>query len=185
MDTAACLAGQFITHPVSSAVSSAVSCCQLLSGITINTVMKISEILQPKQPSAINYTETLDVVAQDTAPSNRSAIMDGVSRVLRRVAGKGVKQGFRCTSGTRKGRVVANAKTCNARLNPSKGAKISQKRRAKAKQTAIKRAKTMRSGGASQRLKGIQIRTGKGTSPMARSGKLLKSKFVKPAKSKK
>ena len=83
--------------------------------------MKISEILQPKQPSAINDTKTLDVVAQDTAPSNRSAIM----------------------------------------------------------------AKTMRSGGASQRLKGIQIRTGKGTSPMARSGKLLKSKFVKPAKSKK
>ena len=181
MDTAAYLASQFITHPVSSAVS----CRQLPSGITINTVMKISEILQPKQPSAINDTETLDVVAQDTAPSNRSAIMDGVSRVLRRVAGKGVKQGFRCTSGTRKGRVVANAKTCNARLNPSKGAKISQKRRAKAKQTAIKRAKTMRSGGASQRLKGIQIRTGKGTSPMARSGKLLKSKFVKPAKSKK
>jgi len=185
MDTAACLAGQFITHPVSSAVSCCVSCCQLPSGITINTVMKISEILQPKQPSAINDTKTLDVVAQDTAPSNRSAIMDGVSRVLRRVAGKGVKQGFRCTSGTRKGRVVANAKTCNARLNPSKGAKISQKRQAKAKQTAIKRSRTMRSGGASQRLKGIQIRTGKGTSPMGRSGKLLKSKFVKPAKSKK
>lgn len=31
MDTAACLASQFITHPVSSAVSSCVSCCQLLS----------------------------------------------------------------------------------------------------------------------------------------------------------
>ncbi len=31
MDTAAYLAGQFITHPVSSAVSSCVSCCQLLS----------------------------------------------------------------------------------------------------------------------------------------------------------
>ena len=105
--------------------------------------------------------------------------MDGVSRVLRRVAGKGVKQGFRCTSGTRKGRVVANAKTCNARLNPSKGAKISQKRR------AMKRSRTMRSGGSSNLLKGIQIRTHKGSSPVARSGKLLKSKFVKPAKSKK
>ena len=182
MDTAACLAGQFITHPVSSAVSSAVSCCQLLSGITINTVMKISEILQPKQPSAINYTETLDVVAQDTAPSNRSAIMDGVSRVLRRVAGKGVKQGFRCTSGTRKGRVVANAKTCNARLNPSKGAKISQKRQAKAKQTAAKRARTIRSGGGSRRLKGIQIGTSKGTAPMKKGSRLQKSRIIKPKK---
>lgn len=147
--------------------------------------MKISEILQPKQPSVINDSKTQYVVAQDIVSPNCSAIMDGVSRVLRRVAGKGVKQGFRCTSGTRKGRVVANAATCNARLNPAKGAKISQKRRAKAKQTAIKRAKTMRSGGSSQRLKGIQIRTGKGSSPMARGGKLLKSKFVKPTQSKK
>ena len=147
--------------------------------------MKISEILQPKQPSAINDTKILDVVAQDTASSNRSAIMDGVNRILRRVKGKGLKQGFRCTSGARKGRIVAQSATCNARLNPSKGAKISQKRQAKAKQTAMKRARTMKSGGSSNLLKGIQIRTQKGSSPVARSGKLLKSKFVKPAKSKK
>ena len=147
--------------------------------------MKISEILQPKMPSAINSAETQDVVAQDIVSSNRSAIMDGVERILRRVRGKGLKQGFRCTSGPRAGRIVAQSSTCNARLNPSKGAKISQKRQAKAKQTAIKATRTKRSGGASQRLKGIQISRGRGSAPTRKSGRLLKSKFVKPIKSKK
>lgn len=147
--------------------------------------MKISEILQPKNPSAINNTITQDVVPQDIASHNRSAIMDGVERILRRVRGKGLKQGFRCTSGPRAGRIVAQSSTCNARLNPSKGAKISQKRRAKASATAIKATRTKRSGGASQRLKGIQISKGKGSAPTRKSGRLLKSKFVKPIKSKK
>ena len=144
--------------------------------------MKISEILQPKMPSAINNTVTQDLVPQDIASSNRSAIMDGVSRILRRVAGKGLKQGFRCTSGPRKGRVVAQSATCNARLNPSKGAKISQKRQAKAKQTAIKRARTMRAGGASRRLKGIQIGGGQGTAPLKKSSRLQKSRIIRPKK---
>ena len=154
----------------------------MLSVGLINTFMKISEILQPKQPSAINDTKILDVVAQDIASSNRSAIMDGVNRILRRVKGKGLKQGFRCTSGARKGRIVAQSATCNARLNPSKGAKISQKRQIKARQTAIKRARTMRAGGASRRLKGIQIGGGRGTASMQKGSKLQKSRIVKPKK---
>jgi len=144
--------------------------------------MKISEILQPKTPSAINSTETQAVVAQDIVSSNRSAIMDGVERILRRVRGKGLKQGFRCTSGPRAGRIVAQSSTCNARLNPGKGAKISQKRQAKARQTAIKSTRTKRSGGASRRLKGIQIQKGLGSAPMKRSSKLQKSRIVKPKK---
>ena len=147
--------------------------------------MKISEILQPKTPSAINSTETQAVVAQDIVSSNRSAIMDGVERILRRVRGKGLKQGFRCTSGPRAGRIVAQSSTCNARLNPGKGAKISQKRRAKASATAMKARRTKGSGGASQRLKGIQINKSKGSAPIKKSHKFLKSKIVAPKKSKK
>lgn len=147
--------------------------------------MKISEILQPKTPNAINNTVAQDVVAQDVVSNNRSAIMDGVERILRRVRGKGLKQGFRCTSGPRAGRIVAQSSTCNARLNPGKGAKISQKRQAKAKQTAIKAKRTKGSGGASQRLKSIQISKGRGSAPMKSGSKLLKSKFVKPHRSKK
>lgn len=147
--------------------------------------MKISEILQPKMPSAINPAETQAVVAQDIVSSNRSAIMDGVERILRRVRGKGLKQGFRCTSGPRAGRIVAQSSTCNARLNPGKGAKIAQKRLAKASATAIKARRTKGSGGASRRLKGIQISKGKGSAPIKKSHRLLKSKIVAPKKSKK
>ena len=88
--------------------------------------MKISEILKPKTPSAINSIEAQYLVPQDVVVANHttttdSAIAEGIKRVLRRVAGKGLKQGFRCTSGPRKGRVVAQSSTCNARLNPLKG----------------------------------------------------------------
>ena len=153
----------------------------------INIAMKISEILIPKMPNAFDTIKAQDLVPQAVVASNNStttesAIAEGIKRVLRRVAGKGLKQGFRCTSGTRKGRVVANAKTCNARLNPLKGAKIAQKRQRVAKQTAMKRSRTMRSGGASRRLKGIQIGTGKGTAPMKKGSRLQKSKIVKPKK---
>lgn len=123
-----------------------------------------------------------------------SSIAEGVSRILRRKAGQGIKPGFRCTSGPRKGRIVANPETCFARLQPIKGAKIAQKRQMKAKQTARKRARTMKSGGASQRLKGAQLRQVKGSAPMKqaskmksssgmkKSGKMQKSKIVKPKK---
>lgn len=144
--------------------------------------MKISEILGPKIASSINPAQAQDTVPQDVVSYNRSAIMDGVSRILRRVKGKGLKQGFRCTSGARKGRIVAQSATCNARLNPGKGAKISQKRQAKARQTAIKRARTMRAGGASRRLKGIQVGGGRGTASMQKGSRLQKSKIIKPKK---
>ena len=153
--------------------------------------MKISEILQSNLSSAINSSKPQDVVPQDVVVSNTTATMtsgiaEGISRVLRRVKGKGLKQGFRCTSGPRKGRVVARSSTCNARLNPGKGAKISQKRQRVARQTAMKRSRTMRSGGASQRLKHIQIGKTLGktrnTSAMKKGSRLQKSKIIKPKK---
>ena len=153
--------------------------------------MKISEILQSNLSSAINSSKPQDVVPQDVVVSNTTATMtsgiaEGISRVLRRVRGKGLKQGFRCTSGPRKGRVVARSSTCNARLNPGKGVKISQKRQRVARQTAMKRSRTMRSGGASQRLKHIQIGKTLGktrnTSAMKKGSRLQKSKIIKPKK---
>jgi hypothetical protein len=158
-----------------------------LSVGTINIVMKIIEILNLKTSNTINANKTQHlvpqaVVASDNSTTTDSAIAEGINRVLRRVAGKGLKQGFRCTSGPRKGRVVAKSSTCNARLSPLKGAKIAQKRQRVAKQTAMKRSRTMRSGGASRRLKGIQIGRGKGTAPLKRGSRLQKSKIIKPKK---
>ena len=112
-----------------------------------------------------------------------SSIAEGISRILRRQRGKGLKTGFRCTSGPRKGRIVANPETCFARLNPVKGAKIAQKRQARAKATAKKRARTMKSGGASRRLQKIQIdKNRQSAAPLKRAGRLQKSRIVKPRK---
>ena len=142
--------------------------------------MKLSEILQPKIVSVKPVLESQDVVPQDTVSQECiSAIAEGITRILRRVKGKGVKTGFRCTSGPRKGRIVANADTCNARKNVSKGSKISGTRRATSQQRSIKAGLTKKYHGGSRSLKSLQHghKKSSGGAP-----KLLKSKFIKSHK---
>ena len=107
--------------------------------------MKITELLLASKESkdtgssatissAIKGDQTQDIVPQDIVSENwqgtieeqpdHSAIAEGVSQILRRTKGKAPKQGFRCSSGPRKGRIVAKPSTCFAKLNPVKGAKI-------------------------------------------------------------
>jgi hypothetical protein len=70
--------------------------------------MRITEIIQPKSSSAVVESKTQDPVPQHTVSQVCvSAIAEGVSQILRRVKGKGLRPGFRCTSGPRKGRIVA------------------------------------------------------------------------------
>ena len=171
--------------------------------------MKISEItLVPTKSedtkssatisSAIQGDQAQDVVPQDIVPetidghivehSDHSAIAEGVSQILRRTKGKAPKQGFRCSSGPRKGRIVAKPSTCFQKTDPQKSAKIRKKRSIKATQAGKKLAQTKRSGAGSLRLKGAQIKKRKGSQPRhgksTRSGArpLLKSKIVKPKK---
>ena len=149
---------------------------------------------------------TQDIVPQDIVEKNRlttiepemvdgkilempdhSAISEGVSQIFRRKKGGAPKMGFRCTSGPRKGRIVAKPSTCFAKLDPTKSAKIRQKRQIKAKQAGKKLAITKRSGAGAKRLKGIQIKKTKGSAPaFGKAGvgarKPLKSKIVKPKK---
>ena len=123
--------------------------------------MRITEIIQSKPSSAIAESVTQDVVPQDTVSTVCvSAIAEGVSQILRRVKGKGLKPGFRCTSGPRKGRIVAKPSTCFMRRDSVKGAKIANKRQLKARTAGRKMAITKRSGGASRKLKRSQIKTG-------------------------
>ena len=123
--------------------------------------MRITEIIQTKSTSAVVESKAQEVVAQDIVSYNgHSAIMEGVSQILRRVKGKGLKPGFRCTSGPRKGRIVAKPSTCFAKRDTAKGAKIAKKRQIKAKQAGKKMGITKRSGGASRRLKRAQLKTG-------------------------
>ena len=123
--------------------------------------MRITEIIQSKPSSAMTESVTQDVVPQDLVSEECvSAIAEGVSQILRRVKGKGLKPGFRCTSGPRKGRIVAKPSTCFMRRDSVKGAKIAKKRQLKARTAGRKMAITKRSGGASRKLKRSQIKTG-------------------------
>ena len=169
--------------------------------------MKITEVLQASQEtkdtvssatisSAIKGDQTQDIVPQDIVSENfqgtieehpdHSAIAEGVSQILRRTKGKAPKQGFRCSSGPRKGRIVAKPSTCFQKTDPQKSAKIRKKRQIKATQAGKKLAQTKRSGAGSLRLKGAQIKKAKNKGPSFKprmKGKApVKSKIVRPKK---
>ena len=173
--------------------------------------MKITEItLVPKNledtkssatiSSVKEGNQTQDVVPQDIVSENisalevdsieehpdHSAIAEGVSQILRRTKGSRPKQGFRCSSGPRKGRIVAKPSTCFQKTDPKKSAKIRKKRQAKAGIAGKKLAQTKRSGAGSLRLKGAQIKKAKnkGKSVAKRAGARapIKSRIVKSKK---
>ena len=161
--------------------------------------MKISELmLVPKKSQdttscGTTYSDQKSGSAQDIVPENfegfieehpdHSAIAEGVSQILRRQKGGTPKQGFRCSSGPRKGRIVAKPSTCFQKYDPVKSAKIRKKRQIKATQAGKKLAQTKRSGAGSLRLKGAQIKkkSGKGPSVAKKIGgrSPIKSKIVK------
>ena len=172
---------------------------------TINTHMKISEFINvPKESkdttssattsSAIQGNQTQDIVPHDTASEqfegtieshpDHSAITEGVSQIFRRKKGGAPTKGFRCSSGPRKGRIVAKPSTCFAKTDPKKSAKIRKKRLAKAKVAGKKMAITKRSGGGSVRSKGIQIKQAKQKGPgfkaKMKAKAPIKSRIVKP-----
>ena len=176
--------------------------------------MKITELLNtPKKSpdtassgtiySITPETEAQDLVTQNNVPEkivaevvdgeilempDHSAITEGVSQIFRRQKGGAPTKGFRCSSGPRKGRIVAKPSTCFQKTDPQKSAKIRKKRQIKATQAGKKLAQTKRSGAGSLRLKGAQIKKRKGSQPRigksSRSGArpLMKSKIVKPKK---
>ena len=169
--------------------------------------MKITEItLVPTKPldatssttisSVTKGDQTQDIVSQDLVPEtvdgkilampDHSAITEGVSQIFRRQKGGKPKTGFRCTSGPRKGRIVAKPSTCFMKTDPQRSAKIRKKRQQKAGIAGKKLAQTKRSGAGSKRLKGIQIKKssqkGKGTAPRLKAVPMVKSKTIKPKK---
>ena len=140
--------------------------------------------------SAIKGQPTQDIVPEIIEgivleQSDHSAISEGVSQIFRRQKGKKPIKGFRCTSGPRKGRIVAKPSTCFQKTDPVKSAKIRKKRQQKARVAGKKLAQTKRSGAGARRLAGVQIKKTKGTQPKlggARTGArpLQKSRIIKP-----
>ena len=172
---------------------------------TINTHMKISEFINvPKESkdttssattsSAIQGNQTQDIVPHDLTSEqfegtieshpDHSAIAEGVSQIFRRKKGGAPTKGFRCSSGPRKGRIVAKPSTCFAKTDPVKSAKIRKKRQQKAAIAGKKLAMTKRSGAGSQRLKGAQIKQAKQKGPgfkaKMKARAPIKSRIVKP-----
>ena len=166
--------------------------------------MKITELLNTPEKSkdttscgttssAIKGQPTQDIVSHNQVSEvfegtieehpDHSAIAEGVSQILRRAKKGTVKQGFRCSSGPRKGRIVAKPSTCFQKLDPQKGAKIRKKRLQKAGIAGKKMSQTKRSGSASLRLKGAQIKKGKNKGksfkPRMKGRSPIKSKIVK------
>ena len=166
--------------------------------------MKIKEFIIVPQGSkdttscGTTYSGQKTGSAQDIVPlevdssidehPDHSAITEGVSQIFRRKAGGAPTKGFRCTSGPRKGRIVAKPSTCFAKTDPQRSAKIRKKRQIKAKIAGKKMGIRKRSGAGSRRLKGVQIKTkrmgvgGKGTASPRKSSAPLKSKTIKPKK---
>ena len=144
--------------------------------------MKITELLNTPEKSkdttscgttssAIKGQPTQDIVSHNQVSEvfegtieehpDHSAIAEGVSQILRRAKKGTVKQGFRCSSGPRKGRIVAKPSTCFQKTDPVRSAKIRKKRQQKARVAGKKLAQTKRSGAGSLRLKGAQIKKAK------------------------
>ena len=172
--------------------------------------MKIKELINtPKKSFDTTNSGTIysiesepqaqDIVSQNNTPErilpemvdnqilempDHSAIAEGVSQILRRQKGGAPKQGFRCSSGPRKGRIVAKPSTCFMKTDPVRSAKIRKKRQIKATQAGKKLAQTKRAGAGSLRLKGAQIKKasqkGKSFSPRLKGRSPVKSKIVRP-----
>ena len=113
-----------------------------ITEITLVPIKTKDTVSSATTSSAIKGDQTQDLVPQDIVSENwqgtieehpdHSAIAEGVSQILRRTKGKAPKQGFRCSSGPRKGRIVAKPSTCFQKTDPKKSAKIRKKRQAKA-----------------------------------------------------
>ena len=80
-----------------------------------------------------------------------------VGQIYRRVGSK-LKRGFRCQSGMRKGRIVADPATCNKPKDIKRMVRAKVTRKRLGKRAAIQRSLTMRRDPASKRLRSLQPR---------------------------
>ena len=87
-------------------------------------------------------------------------LIEGVTTIFGKSGNKTVRK-YRCTSGTRKGRIVAKPATCNAPKNIKASNTLKKTRRSKGKTISIKSTRTKRTNPASQRLK--RMNTGRRT----------------------
>ena len=83
-------------------------------------------------------------------------ITEGFTSVFAKQGNKSVRK-YRCTSGPRKGRVVAKAATCNAPINVKKSVQLKKTRRSKGQTIDVKRSRTTRTSPTTQKLKRLNV----------------------------
>lgn len=84
-------------------------------------------------------------------------ITEGASLIFGKKGNKVVRK-YRCTSGTRKGRIVAKPSTCTAPKRAKAAATMKATRRAKGRTQAIKTSRTKSYNAASRRLSKVNRR---------------------------
>jgi len=96
---------------------------------------------------------------------------EGVTTIFGKSGNKTVRK-YRCTSGTRKGRIVAKPATCNAPKNMKASNTLKQTRRKKGSVISTKASRTKRTNPVSKRL--TKINTGRRRiKPRNRRGKRI------------
>lgn len=94
-------------------------------------------------------------------PCQCDSFNEGVTTVFGHGKSSGSKghtvRKYRCTSGPRKGRVVAKAATCTAPKNVKASNTLKKTRRSKGKTTDIKRSRTFRTSPTTQKLKRLNV----------------------------
>lgn len=84
------------------------------------------------------------------------ALEEGYVQIAGRSGNKIVRK-YRCTSGSRRGRIVSKPSTCSAPKNVRSSINIKKARRRKGSQMAIKSARTKRATKSSQRLGRLNV----------------------------
>lgn len=84
------------------------------------------------------------------------SIQEGATSIYGRKGGQSVRK-YRCSSGPRKGRIVAKMATCTAPKSVKKATTLKKVKRAGAKRQAVKIARTKRANPASRRLPKVNI----------------------------
>lgn len=83
-------------------------------------------------------------------------LYEGAVSIMGRSGSKNVRK-YRCTSGSRKGRIVAKPSTCTAPKNVKASRTLTKTKRAKSSAIKVKTSRTKRANPASKRLGNVNV----------------------------
>ena len=100
-------------------------------------------------------------------------LIEGVVPIAGRKGGRNVRK-YRCTSGSRKGRIVAKPSTCTAPKNMKSAVSLKKAKAKKGSQIKVSTARTRRANQAHKRLSKLNVHARSKIKPQRRSSKRKK-----------